>query len=284
MWPSNVLFAQASEDGKTILIGGTGNNTLTFLGYSLRASVIPGEKGLRSFAIDAPDAGQEALLAVVVRANDLVPSHGKHASLPPEPGFLIRVSRGGDGTEPPHVDLKQSFVPRQGRLLQIIEHPRYGVPQLRVNVGEKTFVTPTNYKEDDEVNLVDGNTLCKFAIGDIEADKVHAEAIREAEEADLRKLVPTLQDEIRELKKQLSDEFTNNTSEQAKIMDKFEGMVCQHDSLLKQYVRLREVADRLCDAVEQTFWCRWVSRATRTALAEYNAAVAKMTLGGNGHQ
>lgn len=169
----NEAISISVKDNVVVLVA-KGDYALMYFGSSCPASVHPGvEANTVSFDV-SPDSKGE-VVAVRISSWQFNSRQGEMSSS----GFLLWIMKESEKTEP-WVELKETFVPKPGRLGQVL--PEYGVS---VRIGDEFFLSPV-YMSDEEiatlkheyrmVSVDDATLLCRFLAGKADASEVTAKA------------------------------------------------------------------------------------------------------------
>lgn len=239
-----VLCATSSADKGTIILEGINTDMFLMLGSSLPASVSPDRYTYVNSLTIAVERGKKGVMAVRVTTARFDKKYTNYI------GFLLPVEWKGDDPRP-FVDLEHPFVPRGDRLGQVVDD------HLEVVIDGKTFTTNEHAERDEpgKVYIPDGNLLCKYLVGDVDAEEVKAAATECAEEEAARKKLPetlnTLQDARHMLDRQ--GEHIRYLDEQCKK--------AQND-----LQALRVLSDALRDAVRRQLFKRPSVRRALAAL------------------
>ncbi|MFA5986020.1 MAG: hypothetical protein WC819_01575 [Parcubacteria group bacterium] len=188
MRPDNVLsIGNMTEDGQ-IIINGSGINTIKLLGSSVPISCRVGETV--SFLMISPE--KEGMVAIRVYAKSHKDTKNKYA-LTPEVDFLLNVRRNGE--EAFYIDRDNHGMTKRGRLCQISK----GI--LQTTIEGILFLSGVPCKSDEypPFRIVDGDVMCQYVVGDIEAEMVKEKATTLEAEKSALECLPQVEAEKQEL-------------------------------------------------------------------------------------
>lgn len=168
MRPKDALYTKWSDAKDSVWIGGAGSYQVSLLGSNLTSSVLLCEHSRMEGFVLAIPKGKKGVAAVRAFLLDVRKGGGVV-----ETNFFVNVDNSG---EEPDVDLNEVWVPSGLRMGHI-----NGYGYIEVLIDDERFTTDkaeyTHGKhKEPNTYTVDGNTLVRYLVGDIEADEVRATA------------------------------------------------------------------------------------------------------------
>jgi hypothetical protein len=155
----------------------------------------------------------------------------------------------------PFVDLKEPWVPFKGRLGQA---HRFGI---EVMIRGKVYTTVDvsglppdhswmRYKRD--YCVPDGNIVCKYLVGEVDADAVIAAATKHEEEVSASERLPELERELARTRQQLEEV----SKDRRRLSDRYTEVLGERD----RAAIWKELALQLDGAFAHLFFVRWFAR------------------------
>lgn len=182
MKPSQLLCAKSSEEG-VIIVEGLYNNKLRIMGSSV-AKFIANEEFSNSVTLSIKK-GDRGFIAITVLTHN-----GKNMEAF---DFFLKIGRGEDG-ERPLIDLDSQWGFKSPERLGVIYFSG-----IRTEIDGVIFSSNKYDKKPGMRYVSDHNILCKYLVGDIEADIVEKAAAERIDEENARIKLPELEKEVQKL-------------------------------------------------------------------------------------
>lgn len=231
MKPESVLRVKKHSNGQ-IVINGDGCNTITVHGSSVPVNVMRGVSS--NFIVIEPD--KEGIIAVEVECSSHKDEKSRHN---PINYFLLNVEK--DKDEKFSVNMGFHGKTCSGRL------PQLNGRGFAIKVKDELFLSerPLDAYIDQypPFSVVDGDTICKYAAGDITEEEFLQSAQKIKEEVCAREELPKVKKELEELNEKLSKankghfdtlkEFARCATDLEKLKNHIDGLFFPHKSIKK---------------------------------------------------
>lgn len=250
-------FLGAEVEGKVIAVTCKyASDKIFFQGSNLKTSVNPGSK-VQLFSIIAPEKGKQGIVIVTITRKE---GTGKNSTSLSQ-DFILPVYHPVDENKKPYIDLESKSIwvpPFPDRLPQIEDsYYQYELNHIfTVKIGGIIYTTDKYTAEKNpKVRYVpDGNLLCRYITGEVDAIGVRQRAAEYAQEISTKKKMNILVIENAELHKKV-DKLDNQVETLKKELDEWE----------EKAKNLKEAADDV--------WLQWcIPTSIRAAI---NALSAK---------
>lgn len=191
-------LAAKNEKGVITVTCKSRSDQMTIHGSSLDISAE--QEDVNTFYVVAPGEGKEGIIALTVSG-----SRGKEEF---DIDFVLPVIHPEEKGKEPYIELEKIWVPPlPNRLPRIGKDCYFAKHIFSVKIGGIIYTTDKHTAENDPKYryVPDGNLLCKYIMGEVDAIEVRQRSAKYAEEVSMKKIVNRVTQDYLDLQKRHKD-------------------------------------------------------------------------------
>lgn len=258
MKPDSVLVKEVR--GQVIILSGRGCNTINLVGSSIPAMTGKRDRyGMTSVTFEIPSQTTKGVIAMVVVV-------GKSSKKTMDAQFLLRIEKVGDEYK---VDMEKVFVPNQDRSGQMDSH-LYHDHGARFSNGINVKIEGAIYTSLEEIPdtfyVPDPDLLCKFMVGDVDAEAVKKAAQECEAEATAREKLAAMDKKTAALAQRLekSERLQDQVIETSQLLQR---QTMEINRMTKEKNRNWRIGARLLREAVTGPWWTWLNKIKKRKIA-----------------